>query len=183
MDQPFPVLVTPRLYLRKIMPSDADALFRIHSDVDAMRWYGVDPITEHSQAEMLAESFANWFVARTGCRWGLERRQDGRLIGSCGFFRWNRSWRCSAVGYELARDCHGQGYMREAMVATLDYGFNALGLHRVQAESHVSNTGSIGLLTRLGFSFEGVHRDQAFWEQRFHDLNCYSLLAHEWGGR
>lgn len=180
MSLSFPVLLTPRLKLRQITPSDADALFAIHSDVDAMRWYGVDPITERAQAETLAEAFAGWFVARTGCRWGLERHDDQRLIGSCGFFRWNRSWRNCMVGYELARDCQGQGYMREAMAAILDYGFDELQLHRVQAECHPGNPASIRLLAKLGFRFEGTHRGQAYWEERFHDLNCYALLAQEW---
>lgn len=176
----FPTLSTPRLHLRKIVPADADALFAIHSDAETMRWYGVDPIIEMGEADKLAELFASWFTAGTGFRWGLERREDGRLIGTCGLFRWNKSWRNCVIGYELARDYHGQGYMREALVSVLDFGFDQMQLHRVQAETHPDNAASIGLATRLGFQFEGVHREQAFWLGSFHDLNCYSLLARDW---
>ena len=179
----FPVLVTPRLKLRTISQQDADALFEIHSDAETMRWYGVDPITRQSEAMRLADLFSGWFVAGSGFRWGLERLEDGRLIGTCGLFRWNRSWRNCVTGYELARDCHGQGYMREALAAILDYGFDEMGLHRVQAEAHGSNEGSIGLAKRMGFQLEGVHREQAFWNGSFHDLHCYSLLAPEWRER
>jgi ribosomal-protein-alanine N-acetyltransferase len=180
MKPPFPILVTERLRLRQIKPSDAEALFAIHSDVAWMRWYGVDPITERSHAGQLAEMFASWFAAGTGFRWGLERKQDGRLLGTCGLFRWNKSWHNCVVGYEIARDCHGHGYMREALVAVLNYGFNEMRLHRVQAETHPDNAASIGLATRLGFRLEGLHREQAFWSGGFHDLNCYSLLEPEW---
>jgi ribosomal-protein-alanine N-acetyltransferase len=180
MTRSFPQLHTDRLLLRQILPSDAAALYAIHSDFAWMRWYGVDPLTDISQADQLAELFAGWFTAGTGFRWGLERRQDQRLIGSCGLFRWNKSWRNCVVGYEIARDCHGQGYMREALSAILDYGFSKMRLHRVQAETHPDNTPSIALATRLGFRFEGVHREQAFWGGRFHDLRCYSLLEREW---
>lgn len=183
MSHPFPEMRTPRLRLRQILPFDTDALFAIHSDIDWMRWYGVDPVLDRSQAEQLAELFAGWFRAGTGFRWGLERLQDGRLIGSCGLFRWNKSWHNCVIGYEIARDCHAQGYMREALVAVLDYGFNDMQLHRIQAETHPDNARSIGLAMRLGFQFEGMHRGQAFWGHRFHDLNCYSLLEDEWRAR
>ncbi len=176
----FPQLRTARLHLRELQPTDAPALFAIHSDVEWMRWYGVAPLTDLAEAEQLTSLFAGWFSAGTGFRWGLERRQDKRLIGSCGLFRWNRSWHNCVIGYEIARDCHGQGYMREALAAILDYGFDTMRLHRVQAETHPANEASIGLATRLGFRFEGVHREQAYWAHGFHDLNCYSLLEHEW---
>jgi ribosomal-protein-alanine N-acetyltransferase len=183
MNSPFPELTTPRLRLRQIGPADTEALFEIHSDVTWMRWYGVDPVTDRGQAIQLAELFASWHVAGTGFRWALESKDNKRLIGTCGLFRWNKSWRNCVIGYEIARNCHGRGYMREALTAILDYGFNEMNLHRVQAETHPDNTASIGLATRLGFRFEGVHREQAFWTGSFHDLNCYSLLQREWRSR
>lgn len=176
----FPSRQTQRLHLRPILPSDAAALYAIHSDPEWMRWYGVEPLTAPAQASQLAELFAGWFVAGTGFRWGLERLQDRRLIGTCGLFRWSKSWRNCVIGYEIAQDCQGQGYMREALTAVLDFGFKEMHLHRIQAEMHWDNLASIGLATRLGFRFEGVHREQAFWGGQFHDLNCYSLLEPDW---
>ena len=82
MNPPFPAITTERLRLRQIKPSDADALFTIHSDVEWMRWYGVDPVTRHFQARQLAEMFVSWFPAGTGFRWGLELKHDQRLIGT-----------------------------------------------------------------------------------------------------
>jgi ribosomal-protein-alanine N-acetyltransferase len=182
MRQIFPVLVTPRLILREIVPADSAALFAIHSDAEAMRWYGVDPITKRAEAARLVDLFATWLVTGTGYRWALERYADARLIGTCGLFRWNKHWRNCMAGYELARDCHAQGYMREALSAVLTYGFREMNLHRVQLETHPDNAASIGLATRLGFRFEGTHREQAFWSSEFHDLDCYSLLEAEWLG-
>ncbi|WP_334187630.1 GNAT family N-acetyltransferase [Noviherbaspirillum sp.] len=183
MHSPFPQIVTPRLVLRQILPQDVDALYAIHSDRNWMQWYGVEPITERYEALQLAEMFVSWHAAGSGFRWGLERRDDGRLIGTCGLFRWNKSWCNCVIGYEIAPDCSGQGLMLEAVQAILDYGFNDMGLHRVQAETHPDNFPSIKLAERLGFRFEGVHREQACWGGRFHDLNCYSLLRNEWLAR
>ncbi|RJG07963.1 N-acetyltransferase [Noviherbaspirillum cavernae] len=180
MSQPFPLLLTERLRLRQIVNSDVDELFRLNSDADWMRWSGNDPLTERSQVDHILEWYAALMTTGTGLRWGLERKHDGRLIGTCGFFAWNKFWQSCLTGYEIAQDCCAQGYMREALTAIFDYGFEDLQLHRVQAEPHPDNTASIGLATRLGFRFEGVHREQAFWSGRFHDLHCYSLLKQEW---
>jgi ribosomal-protein-alanine N-acetyltransferase len=176
----FPVLHTPRLLLREIGPADAEPLFAIHSDPEVMRWYGVDPITSPAESSRLADMFAAWFIGGTGYRWALQRHEDGRLIGTCGLFRWNKSWRNCVTGYELGRMYQGQGYMREAMSRMLDYGFDDMQLHRIQAEVHPENAASIGLATRLGFRFEGVHREQAYWAGQYHDLQCYALLATDW---
>lgn len=179
----FPELRTPRLRLRAIARSDAAALFAIHSDRDWMRWYGVEPLTEPQQGKQLADLFRGWFESGTGFRWALERRDDARLIGTCGLFRWNRSWHNCVIGYEIARDCQRQGYMREAATAILDYGFSVMRLHRVQAETHPDNAASIALAVQLGFVLEGVHREQAYWGGRYHDLQCYSLLEQDWYGK
>ncbi|TFV88935.1 N-acetyltransferase [Oxalobacteraceae bacterium OM1] len=176
----FPELRTARLTLRDITRADAPALFAIHSDREWMRWYGVEPLTEPEQGEQLADLFHGWFEGGTGFRWGLERRSDGRLIGTCGLFRWNRSWHNCVIGYEIARDCQRQGYTREAATAILDYGFGVMRVHRVQAETHPDNAASIALATKLGFVLEGTHREQAYWGGHFHDLHCYSLLEQDW---
>lgn len=176
----FPELRTHRLKLRRVVLTDAPALHAIHSDAEWMRWYGVDPLRTVEEAQELAQLFGHWFEAGTGFRWGLERCEDGRLIGTCGLFRWNRSWRNCVIGYEIARDCQAQGYMREALSAVLAFGFDEMGLHRVQAETHPDNSASIALAQGLGFRLEGVHRQQAYWNGLFHDLNCYSLLEPEW---
>jgi len=81
----FPDLQTERLRLREIVPADAPALLAIHSDREAMRWFGTDPLQDLAQAEQLVNTFASWrLLPAPGTRWGLERKSDGQLIGSCG---------------------------------------------------------------------------------------------------
>ncbi|HEY9100526.1 GNAT family protein [Chitinimonas sp.] len=181
---PFPTLTTPRLQLRELKARDADALFAIHSDPETMRWFGADPLVDRHQALQLIEMFAEWRKAPApGTRWGIVRQSDGELLGSCGLFKWNRSWRNCVLGYELGRPYWGEGWMSEALRAVLDYGFDNMNLHRVQAEIHPDNLASIRLVERLGFRLEGRHRQQGHWGGQFHDLDCYGLLAHEWFGQ
>jgi len=178
----FPTLRTERLLLRELVPADAPALFAIHGDAAAMRWFGSDPLRTLADAEQLVEVFAGWRrLPNPGTRWGLERVEDGTLIGSCGLFQWNRGWRRCTLGYELARAAWGQGLMGEALQAALDWGFDeaGMGLNRIEAMIHPCNKPSLRLAERLGFRREGLLREVAFWGGRHEDLELHALLARE----
>lgn len=176
----FPTLTTPRLHLREIVTADAPALFAIHGNADAMRWFGADPLKTLQDAEKLVEMFASWRkLPNPGTRWGISDRSSGQLLGTCGLFRWNRNWRSCAIGYELAPAAWGQGLMHEALNAMLDWGIEHMALNRVEAQVHPHNTPSIKRLEALGFVREGLSRQAGFWLGEYRDLLQYALLRSE----
>jgi len=61
-----------------------------------------------------------------------------------------------AMGYWLSHDRTGMGLATEAVIAALAYAFQELGLHRVQAETLLSNTASQRVLLRAGFTRYGL---------------------------
>lgn len=156
----FPTLETDRLILREIVTSDAPVLFAIHGNVSAMRWFGTDPLTDLQQAEKLVETFTAWRqMPNPGTRWGIQRKLDNQLLGSCGLFKWNRGWKSCIVGYELAQSAWGAGFMLEALSAVLPWGFERMELNRVEAQVHPENAASIRLIRALGFVQEGHLRE------------------------
>lgn len=173
----FPTLTTLRLRLREIVPTDAPALFAIHSDVEAMRWFGSDPMLTLQDAQKLVEAFAaGRALANPATRWAITDGTSGQLLGTCGLFKWNRNWRSSALGYELAPSAWGQGLMQEALDAVLDWGFEHMALNRVEAQVHPQNIASIKRLEALGFVREGLLRQAGFWLGEHRDLVQYALL-------
>jgi len=178
----FPALATPRLRLRELQPADAPALLRIHGNAAHMRWFGSEPMRTLAEAEAVIELFAGWRrLPAPGTRWGLERRDDGTLIGTAGLFAWHRGWRKCTLGYELAPEATGQGLMGEALAAVIDWGLQHMQLHRIEAQVHPDNRPSLALLERLDFAREGLLREVAWWGGRPHDLEMWSLLAPGWG--
>jgi ribosomal-protein-alanine N-acetyltransferase len=181
---PFPALETEHLLLREIVPADAAALFAIHGNASLMRWFGVDPLVDLAGAEKLVALFASWRTqANPGTRWGIQRKGEPELCGTCGLFAWNRGWRKCVVGYELAPQAHGQGLMHEALLAVLDWGFANMQLNRIEAQVHPENAASLRSLARLGFRQEGLLREVGYWSGQHHDLFQYSLLRKDWGAR
>jgi [ribosomal protein S5]-alanine N-acetyltransferase len=179
--EPFPTLETKRLLLREIVHSDASALFEVHGDPESMKWFGVDPLLNESAASKLVDLFASQrSLANPTTRWGLQVKGQDKLVGTCGFFAWNRNWHKCTIGYELHPQACGNGYMNEALLAILAWGFTHMELNRIEAEVHPDNAASLRSIERLGFKREGLLRQVGFWSNQYHDMYQYSLLRQEW---
>ena len=179
----FPFLSTDRLNLREIAPTDAADLYSIHGDPERMKWFGSDPLETEDDATNLIQTVASWrALPNPGVRWALERKGLPGLVGTCGLFSWNRSWKKCTLGYELQRSVEGKGLMQEALLAAIPWGFSEMELNRIEALVHRENTASLRLLERLGFFAEGTLRQVCFWGGKFHDMVQLSLLREEWKG-
>lgn len=182
----FPRIETPRLILRQIVAADAPARYATFSDPHVMRYYGEE---EHASVEESREHIAavdGWYARREGIRWGITPREGpatGEVIGSCGFFRFEDDFQRAEMGYELRRAFWRQGIMREALTAILDYGFQTMGLRRVEAVVMEGNEPSAALLRSLGFTQEGTLRQRAAFHGRFWDEWYFGLLREEWTAR
>jgi [ribosomal protein S5]-alanine N-acetyltransferase len=178
--QSFPRLETRRLILREIIPSDADDLFRIFSDAETMRYWSCRPYTSVEQARLLIEDMAEAMHRGAGIQWALTLPNDERLIGKCGYHELRKQHRRGEINYIVAREHWGKGIVSEALRAMLDYGFDYMNLHSVEAGVTPGNDASTRMLGRLGFQLEG-HLRESFWaEDMFVDSLIYSLLRIDW---
>ena len=178
----FPCLTTQRLLLRQIRPDDAEALFAIFSDEEAMQFYGHEPHRSLDETHELIGWIQAAYARRESIRWGITLRGEDRVIGSCGFHNFGAGFQRAETGYELERASWGQGIMAEALSAILTYGFTELGLHRVEAIIDIANERSKGLLLKLGFTYEGNLRQRYAFRDRFEDEHYFGLLKGEWPG-
>ncbi len=62
----------------------------------------------------------------------------------------------------------------------MTYGFDLLGLHRVEAIIDMANERSKGLLLKLGFTYEGNLRQRYSFRDHFEDEHYFGLLRDEW---
>ncbi|QBD79854.1 N-acetyltransferase [Ktedonosporobacter rubrisoli] len=176
----FPCLTTERLQLRQIRPSDAEELYAILSDEEAMKYYGHLPHRTLADTYELIDKIQERYAQRTAIRWGIAFKGQDRLIGTCGFHHPDTGFHCAETGYELDRAFWRQGIMREAMRAILRYGFEELGLHRIEAIIDIKNVASKQLLLKLGFTYEGVLRERYYLNGVFEDEHYFGLLRDEW---
>ena len=115
-----------------------------------------------------------------GIRWGISRKSGNGLIGTCGYYDWDKTAHRAEIGYDLDPAYWGQGIMTEALHIVLKYGFEEMRLNRIQAIIDSENARSFRLVQRLGFKKEGVFRQRSYFNGQFRDDVCFSLLKKEW---
>lgn len=172
----FPYIETPRLILRELQREDAEAVFRIFSDPEVMKYYLMDMFSELEQAHILIERQIHRFEQKERFRWGIALKESNTIIGTGGYVAWNRMWCNAELGYDLARAYWGQGLMTEAAKAMVQFGFERMSLNRIEAEVMPDNRASMRLLCQLGFQEEGVLHERSFWKDAFHDVVMLALL-------
>ena len=173
----FPQLQTGRLMLRDLSPDDAPHIFRIFSDEEVTRYYDLDTFSDASQAEELVDRFKRRFDNGIGLRWAIvECERPEVVVGTCGYNIWIQPSARAVIGYDLARPYWRRGIMTEALEAVIEFGFERMGLNRIEAVVFVENVASHRLLEKLRFEREGVLRDYEFLKGRFVDMVMYSLL-------
>jgi len=174
----FPEIETDNLILREIMPEDRDAIYAIFGDEEVTRYYDLATMRTRKEADELIDFFDERFETESMIRWGITRKDDDVVIGTCGYVLLHRHR--GEIGYDLLHSEWGKGIMAEALDAIIDFGFSDMGLHRVEAMVMAENMASTRLLQKLGFTQEGTLRDYDYFKGAFHDMQCFSLLKHEY---
>ena len=182
-----PVLHTDRLVLRVPGPDDAAALTafvvqnRHHlrsSEPERPSDYFTEPYwaAELSTlaSRVLAEEVVPFIlVPRAGT--------DAGIIGRCTFSGIARGpFQAAFLGYGLASQHVGQGFMFEALQAAITYAFQPLKLHRIMANYVPTNERSARLLSRLGFEREGYARAYLRLDGRWQDHVLTALTNDHW---
>ena len=147
-----PRIATHRLLLRLVEERDLRDLLAANGDDAVTRYlpYPSWPGLEEARAWLgraqgrLANGEALQFV--------LERIGDGRVVGSALLFNFDEARSSGEVGYLLAREHWGQGYMKEALQALSGFARDSLGLTELRAVIEEGNEASSQLVTHLGFA-------------------------------
>ncbi|SDM43065.1 Protein N-acetyltransferase, RimJ/RimL family [Halogranum gelatinilyticum] len=105
---------------------------------------------------------------------------DDRRAGVIEFDPIDRETGTVDVAYWLRPAFRRNGYAREALELMVDYAFAQLRIHRVSAAVYDFNEASMRLLESIGFTAEGVQRENAYVDGRYCDTHYFGLLEDEW---
>ncbi|WP_251032390.1 GNAT family N-acetyltransferase [Mesobacillus foraminis] len=177
--EPFPRLETKRLVLREVTTEDSNSLLKYLSDEEVMKYYGLDPFQSINDALDEISWYQSIQKNKTGIRWGITLKDQGAVIGSCGFHNSVSQHFRTEIGFELSKEHWGKGIAFEAVQAIISYGFEQLDLQRIEALIEPPNSSSQRLVEKLGFIREGLLRNYEFTCGKFDDLYMYSLLKQD----
>jgi RimJ/RimL family protein N-acetyltransferase len=147
-----PFLITKRLILRPPTGDDLDGWSRFSEDAETMRHLG--GVRDRAESWRALCTMAGAWSVRGYAMFSMIRRDTGQWIGRTGPWM-PEGWPGQEVGWGVTREYAGQGYAKEAAIASMDYAFDVLGWDKVIHTIHPENNGSIALAKSLGSSNQG----------------------------
>ena len=172
----FPVLLSQRLCLSSYTLEDASAFFKLRSNAEFMRYLGLYPMKELSEAQERVKSTITSFDEGEGVSWKISLKGSSELIGYIGFWRIDFFHSRAEIGFGIHPDYQQKGYMLEALIEVVKYGFQDMGIHSIIAEVDPNNAGSVKLLKKGGFQKEGHFRESYYFDGEFLDSDYYCMI-------
>lgn len=155
-----PEIQTIRLRMREWRAEDRVPLAAMHADPEVMRYF---PATlDRAASDAACERWIGQWEQHGLGMWSVETLATGEWIGCVGLLIPRLPLPCGPaveVGWRLARGAWGRGYASEAASASLDFGFERLGLAEIIAITALSNERSRRVMERIGMSNSGQDFD------------------------
>jgi [ribosomal protein S5]-alanine N-acetyltransferase len=172
----FPVLTGEGLLFRELTKIDALDLFQIRSNAQVMKYMDSLCMKSLNEAKTLISNIHLQYRQHMGITWGIVDPSDNKLIGTFGFWRIIHQHCRAEIGYSLHPDYWGKGIMTKAFKILLEFGFDKLQLHSIEANVNPGNLASIRLLERIGFRKEAHFKENFLFNKQFTDSAIYCLL-------
>jgi ribosomal-protein-alanine N-acetyltransferase len=176
----FTYLETESLIIRKLTKEDAPAIFHYASDPEITKyvlfpthqtiedtWTFLGPTLEKYEKKEVAP-------------WGLAFKENNQLIGTCDFVWWDTVHHKAEIGYILAKKYWNKGIMSEAVKRLVQFGFEEMGLNRIEAKCNENNIGSSRVMEKAGMKYEGTLREWLLVKGNFWNLRYYAILRSDW---
>jgi [ribosomal protein S5]-alanine N-acetyltransferase len=174
---PFPVITTERLILRRFTESDLPEVYKLRSDERISRYITRSDFKSMEDAQAYITKMTNGVNNNEFLIWGITEKGIDKVMGSICLWHFLKEHYRAEVGYEMQPEFWGKGIMNEALTAAVDYGFNTLKLHSIEAIVNPDNAASINVLTKNKFVKEAHFKENYLHHGEFRDSAVYSLLT------
>ena len=170
-------LETERLILRRLVPEDAEAMYRNWaSDPEVTRFLTWQPHGSPAVSEVFIRGKMAEYEDPDAYCWGIELKALGQVIGTISAVRLEEAVDAVELGYALGRLWWGQGLMPEAAGRVMRFFFEEVGVRRICAKHDVNNPKSGRVMQKLGMRREGTLRGAARSNQGIVDVTVYARL-------
>lgn len=173
MEIPLPIQ-TERLQLRLLEKEDIEALFMVNGDEEVTRFLPYQTWRTATDGKAWYERVNELMDEGSALQLVIVERLHDSVIGSCLLFHFNNERDIAEIGYVMGQAYWRRGYAEEALRGVLSCVFTELKLRRLEAVVDTANTPSSALLEKLGFTREGMKKNDEG------DTYTYGLLQHEW---
>lgn len=178
-----PVLETERLILRGMRVSDAEDMYAYAQQEPVSRYLTWTPHPNLKHTKEYLTYIGQRYRTGDFYDWAIVLKEDGHMIGTCGFTAFDFSSDSAEIGYVLNPVYQGRGLATEAVKEVLRFGFETLSLHRMEAKFIKENSRSLRLMERVGMTFEGYAREALKIKGEYRTIGRCGILKKDWTAR
>jgi len=155
---PFPILTTDRLVLRQLDATDDKDIFSHRSD-DSVNTYLEDfRHTSIEQTQAFIDRVQKEIANGKTILWVITRKGHNKFLGTICLWNISKNDDKAETGYTLDPEFQRMGYMNEALVKIIDFGFNKMKLKTIEAYTHKDNESSMRLLLKNKFKLDTTRK-------------------------
>ncbi len=163
----------PRVHIRRVESRDKREILALNqASISLHSPWITTPLTSHSFRSYFRRTLRDDHEGIVCCL-----KETNKIVG---IFNLNGivrgSFQSTTIGYYSSAQYTGLGYMTEGLQQVLNFAFNQLGLHRVEANIQPSNDSSRKLVQRCGFVLEGFSPKLLFISGRWRDHERWVAL-------
>ena len=173
---PFQNLETDRLLLRRIDNNDVDEVLALRGNPETMKYIPRPLAKSKEDALEHIAMIEDKIVNNIGINWGITIKGNSKIFGIIGHYRIQPENHRAEIGYMSLPETNGKGYITEAIKVVVEYGFEQMKLHSIEAVIDPNNIASERVLQKNGFVKEAHILENEFWEGKYWDTVIYSLL-------
>jgi ribosomal-protein-alanine N-acetyltransferase len=89
------------------------------------------------------------------------------------------AFKSGIIGYSMDAEQQGKGYMKEALKLMLNYCFEEMDLHRIEASTLVDNIKSQSVLKGCGFTELGLNKNYLYINGGWRDHITFYIIKKE----
>ena len=166
--------------LRKLKVSDAPDMFEYSKRRDVTKYLTWYPHPSLEYTEEYLRYISTRYATGDFYDWAVTLKDSGKMIGTCGFTRFDLPNNSAEIGYVLNPEYHGKGYATEAAKIVMRFGFEELGLHRIEAKHMIGNDASHRVMEKLGMREEGTFKDSYYIRREYRTVTVCAILENEY---
>ena len=147
---------------------------------DEVQWmYGEPSYKTKEEVISLLDEYVGRNQSGYYYRWAVIEKKSEECIGQVAYFLVDSGNRFAEIEYCIGTAFQGKGYATEATKAVINYGFDRIGLNKVQICVRPSNLASAKVIEKCGFKKDGVLRQYFFRDGTYEDRMYFSVLRDE----
>ena len=174
-----PVIETSRLFLREIRPTDYIDMFEYAQLQNVGPVAGWEPHRSVSDTKSVIQMFRDKKKYGQLPTFAIIHKAENRMIGTVELHTYVRGYKAE-LGYTVNPNYWGKGYAYEAAKAIIRWGFNYLGLKRIECSTFVTNNQSKRICEKLKLTYEGIRKNgYMLYDGSIHDVYAYALTDEE----